>query len=175
MTQTKTPRPPYRVVLHNPDATAPAKGDYTVYTLPPRSYTEGAKDTAPPLTHNQRVKIQDYLTQVGQYSGPDSMVSDYCIYTVQVLTGHKPPPVGLPVPNPLDPGTTPGGKIAHGFSSTAEAITHFFDAVFDPTLWLRIGEVLIGLVLVGVGAAKLSGNVGSTLKKIPVYGKAIPA
>lgn len=70
------------------------------------------------------------------------------------------------------------GPIAR--SSPISAITNPLSSVVDflnlltsAQFWIRAAEVLIGLILLGVGAAHLTAA-GPTLKRIPVYGKMIP-
>jgi hypothetical protein len=67
--------------------------------------------------------------------------------------------------------STVAGKAIQPITSVLD----FLNKLLDPHLWLRILEAVAGLVLIGVGVAKLSSGGGAALRKIPVYGKAIPA
>lgn len=75
----------------------------------------------------------------------------------------------------VDPSVGPieDNPITGPFASVAEAVTALITSLFDPAFWLRIAEVGIGAILIGVGLAKLT-SLGPTLSKVPVYGKMIP-
>jgi len=62
-------------------------------------------------------------------------------------------------------------------SAAANAITSpldFLKTLLSPALWLRVLEVGLGLLLIGVGVAKLSSGAAEQLQKVPLAGKLIP-
>ena len=68
----------------------------------------------------------------------------------------------VPTMPPQDPGeATPGLGPLPNFGS----ILDFLKKLFDPNIWLRVGEFIMGVLLIGVGAAKLSDNVQSNIIK----------
>jgi hypothetical protein len=73
------------------------------------------------------------------------------------------------IQNPKDAAKGTAESVASQFT-----LPDFITKLFDPALWLRVLEVLAGLILVGIGVSKLSSNGGDALRKIPLYGKAIP-
>lgn len=66
-----------------------------------------------------------------------------------------------------------GVKIAGG--PGISSITDFLKLLVDPHLWLRVGEFVLGLLLMGVGLAHLApGNdASSAISRIPVVGKVV--
>lgn len=51
------------------------------------------------------------------------------------------------------------------------SVTQFLSQLTNANLWLRIGEFVLGLALIGVGLAKLTGTenvISNTAKKVPV-------
>lgn len=63
-------------------------------------------------------------------------------------------------------------EVSTQIGNTGKAIQHEFFHGVDLQAWfIRIGEVLLGLILVGVGLAKLTGTtnfVMDTIKKVPI-------
>lgn len=152
---------------------------YNIYT--PLKHTVDAaqpSDPKPPFSQHQLDVMHNWLTSHGQDALLDPNPNAWEISTVYAHFVAKNVVHADPLPGPIAGGPSLPNGIGNGlnaFSSWTDALKHFFTALFDPHLWMRIGEVIIGLVLAGVGAAKLSGATGDTLRKIPIYGKAIPA
>lgn len=68
-----------------------------------------------------------------------------------------------------------GGEISHipVVGPAISSVTDFLQLLVNPHFWMRLLEVGIGAILLGVGLAKLT-NAGPSLSKIPLYGKMIP-
>lgn len=75
------------------------------------------------------------------------------------------------ITNPL-----PGGALSHvpvigGISTGIETIGGFLGKLGEANTWLRIGEFLLGVILIGVGVAKLTGTdnfISNAASRIPV-------
>lgn len=126
----------------------------------------------PPLTPTQRTRMITFMQEVtvlpGIFGGAQlpkgdlhtasdtQLIADYAGIVVALDT-HK--QLNAPVTGPPNP---------------LPSVAAFLALLTEPQTWLRVLEVLIGLVLLGIGVAHISGGAGATLRKIPVYGKAIP-
>lgn len=53
-------------------------------------------------------------------------------------------------------------------------LTGLIEAITNPNTWLRVGEFLLGAILLGIGVAHLFPATQTVLKSVPVYGKAMP-
>lgn len=74
----------------------------------------------------------------------------------------------------------PGQSVLEGAnkvgSSLVNAITSpldFLKVLFSASLWLRVAEVALGLLLVGAGLAKMSQRAAVIVKQVPVAGKVL--
>lgn len=65
-----------------------------------------------------------------------------------------------------DPGKAINNAESSAVNDVTGAITDSFKGLNLPVWFLRIGEIILGIVLVGIGVAKLTG-LQSTLGKIP--------
>jgi hypothetical protein len=93
-----------------------------------------------------------------RYDQKDAVLIDY---TTNADPSSKQDPFpGVPNVNPLS-----------GVQAIANAIGTLVGAITSAQFWLRAGEVLLGLVLFGVGAAHLSPAAGDKLAQVPAYGK----
>lgn len=77
--------------------------------------------------------------------------------------------VPQPDPGRADAGIGPLPVIGDIFA----AINKLIGALLNAQFWLRFGEVLLGLLLVGVGAAKLSDKAAQAIRHVPLAGKVI--
>lgn len=77
-----------------------------------------------------------------------------------------------PTASPL-PGSGAAGKALSGVLSVGEFLGKLVEWITDPHFWLRVLEVGLGAVLVGVGLSHLSAGADSAIKSIPVYGHAV--
>jgi hypothetical protein len=66
---------------------------------------------------------------------------------------------GSIIPTPGTPivGSGPGAPRMPKITDPLQAIGDFFAKLGQPNLWIRIGEALLGIVLIGVGLAHLTG------------------
>lgn len=53
-------------------------------------------------------------------------------------------------------GTAAGQAAKSGFGSTALTSLNPLAGLFQPNLWLRVGEVMLGLILIAIGVAQLT-------------------
>lgn len=56
-------------------------------------------------------------------------------------------------------------------ASAVETVGQFLGKLGEPSLWLRVGEFVLGLALIAVGLAKLTGVenvISNTARKIPI-------
>jgi len=69
-----------------------------------------------------------------------------------------------------DPGQAPPGDLQGNIGNPLGSVTDFLNVLTQPQLWIRIAEVLIGALLLGVGLASVTGtaNVVSKLVKSKV-------
>lgn len=137
------------------------------YTGPAKDWLAGKRAT---LSDGTTAKVLN----AAQYGVAVSLIQTGEIDTPPIL---GPGGTGI-IPGNNDPlGIVPKVNSTIGtFSSIADAVTSLISALFSAEFWIRALEVLSGLVLLGVGATHLttaSNPVGSTLSKVPVYGKLI--
>ncbi len=70
-------------------------------------------------------------------------------------------------PNPFIPGTsvTPGGQVTGGGPLAGLAsVANFFGQLGQANTWIRVGEVLLGLVLLAVGVARITHTIPAATK-----------
>lgn len=68
-------------------------------------------------------------------------------------------------------GVATPGNIAKQAVSSALTSANPFAGFYQQNLWLRVGEFVLGVILIGVGLAKLTGTenfVSSIVKKAPI-------
>ena len=114
--------------------TSPPSGTPTIYTV-----LEGTRD--------QALNIPDG----GGISGPYSTLGQ-----ANQVASTEPENKTQPTPIPgvgISPG---GGFTASGPLSGLAAIGNFFNSLSQASTWIRVGEVLLGLILVAVGLARLT-------------------
>lgn len=61
------------------------------------------------------------------------------------------------------PGVAQAEGVAQGAADAAKGTAHFFEWIFNPTNWLRVGYVLAGGVLVGAGVVLMAKSVGASV------------
>jgi hypothetical protein len=127
--------------------TSPPSGSPTIYTV-----MEGTEAQA-----------QAYG---GGYSGPYTTLAA----ADQVAAGRPP---NAAAPGPL-PGTSisPGGGISASNPLTGlAAIGDFFQRLTQASTWLRVGEVLLGAILIGVAMARIThapNAISKAVKAVPL-------
>ena len=72
----------------------------------------------------------------------------------------------IATPEPLIPGTNIQAPHLPNPLSGIAAVGDFFQRLTQANTWIRIGEVIIGVLLVAVGVAKLSGVSPGSLAKV---------
>lgn len=72
----------------------------------------------------------------------------------KIRAGQAPNPVGLPT-------GTPGQPTQSGLA----AIGDFFSKLGEASTWVRVGEVVLGIVLLGIGIARITGT-GNVVSQI---------
>lgn len=89
------------------------------------------------------------------------------------LHGTSIPIPQTPYPNP-DPGEAQAGlgPTGIGFGSIG-SVLDFLKLLTEASTWLRVAEVLLGMLLVGAGLAKISQKAAVIIRQVPVAGKAI--
>jgi hypothetical protein len=99
------------------------------------------------------------------------LISAYGWYVLH--PGQKDPGGGTTIPH--IPGTLPGSPNApsipnpiQGITDMGKAVVAIVKAILSAEFWLRAGEVTLGLILIAVGAAKLSGAASSVVKATPI-------
>ncbi len=68
-------------------------------------------------------------------------------------------------------GVATPGNIAKQATSSALTSLNPFAGVFQQNIWLRVGEFVLGVLLIGVGLAKLTGTdnfISTVVKKAPI-------
>jgi hypothetical protein len=70
-------------------------------------------------------------------------------------------------------GSAASGDVTGGVSSATKALGSLnpLAPLFQSNIWLRAGEFLIGIVLIGVGLAKITGTenfVSNVVRKVPI-------
>lgn len=68
-------------------------------------------------------------------------------------------------------GVATPGNIAKQAASSALTSLNPLAPVFQANIWMRVGEFIIGIVLIGVGLAKLTGAenfISTAVKKVPL-------
>lgn len=68
------------------------------------------------------------------------------------------------------------GDAASGGAAAVSSITSIVDflkLLTSPALWLRVAEVLLGMLLVGAGLSKVSSRASTTIQRIPIAGKVL--
>jgi hypothetical protein len=94
-------------------------------------------------------------------------------YNTARFAGQQP---GGPNSNLANPASIPGsvgtaaGNAAGGLGNFVLHTTGNFHTVL-----IRAAEIILGLLLIGIGLVKLSGGAQAAISKVPVYGKAIGA
>lgn len=89
------------------------------------------------------------------------------------LHGTAVPKTDQPYPNP-DPGEAQAGlgPTGIGFGSIT-SILDFLKLLTEASTWLRVAEVLLGMLLVGAGLAKMSQKAAVVIGQVPLAGKAL--
>jgi hypothetical protein len=82
------------------------------------------------------------------------------------------------IPDTRTPYPVPGlphlpGNPLTGIEDTFGLLKSIVEKLFDPKFWLRVLELGIGAILLGVGLSHLSENADSAIKTIPGYGKVV--
>jgi hypothetical protein len=110
-------------------------------------------------------------------SSPDSLLyPDYVFYEAELHAGiglHGPynsmaaldaanpgakTAGAAPIPGAAATGTTPQGAVANAVNDTGlNAVGDFFNQLKEGNVWLRIGEAVLGIVLIAVALGKLTG------------------
>lgn len=110
-------------------------------------------------------------------SSPDSLLyADYVFYEAELHAGiglHGPydslaaldkanpnakSSGAAPIPGASTIGTTPQGGLSNLANDTGiTAVGDFFNQLKEGNLWLRVGEALLGIVLIAVALGKLTG------------------
>lgn len=122
----------------------------------------------------KRVVIEQWEESKGSKASSLTSLSDSALisrYTSDIhMLVHSP---GNPLTNLVGKGVAAGAGIDNTVTGGITSALDFLNKLADPHLWLRVGEVVLGLLLIGVGAAKLSGAAKDIVSSIPLAGKAI--
>lgn len=86
-----------------------------------------------------------------------------------------PPESVYPFTGVINPPIVQEPGVLKDITSWAQGLTNVLSDLLSPAFWLRVGEVILGLILAGVAVAHLSTSAGEKLRSIPIYGKAIPS
>jgi hypothetical protein len=103
-----------------------------------------------------------YATQAEAESKPNSLnpltkIEAQALLNQGISAGLPPIPSGLPsIPNP-----------AAGFSTISDAVSSLVTNLEKGNFWLRIGEGLLGIILIAVSLAKMTGTDNVISKAIP--------
>lgn len=163
--------PPARFVVYT-KLTAPLTGVGN-RTIPAGSYMTEASRLATeaigePTDDPRKVQMRAWLRKYWKAAYADAIgtYDDAWFFSHTVSQQNKADNPQNPFPDPgrAEPGLGP--LDLGGFLSA-------LGVIFSGEFWLRVAEFLIGAVLVGVGVAHISPAAGATLRRIPVYGKAI--
>lgn len=153
----------------------------------PSSLPYPANTLHPPLNSAQRQRIISYLKGNG-YSETD--IAKYLGW-----------PPNVPLKNYTTAGGGSPGTLAEfdrllieiynatasggGFQSSPKvktvgpnipgvsSVVDFLKLLANPNTWLRVAEVLLGMLLVGAGLAKMSQRAAVVIRQVPIAGKAI--
>lgn len=159
-----------------PNPPFPVSGDYV--TVNGKRYSNpipGSKDVVPPPSalasmlayiraqgKSQIDSSWDAIPTSGTLTQKQNLVGVY-FANVHGTAGTGDGGNGLP-PLPGDAIKSNIGGIASGITS----VTDFLKLLTDPNLWLRIAEVLLGALLLGVGVAKISTTGAKIVNMTPI-------
>lgn len=76
------------------------------------------------------------------------------------------PPPQMPIPNPAVPGSfLPGLKVpVPQLPSSISGVTDFLSRLTEANTWIRAAEVILGLILVAVGVARITHAIPAATK-----------
>lgn len=157
------PTPPYPVTS-NADKTK----EYVTVNGVKYDPIPGTKDKVPPdrallemalyLSATGRLDrswVEDIQSKKASLTEKQNLVGVY-EEDVAPLTGiGKLPPVGIENP-------------AKNLGTAIGSVTDFLKLLVDPNIWLRVAEVLVGVILLGVGIAKVSTTGAKIVNATPI-------
>lgn len=161
-----------------PPPTEKGKKPYPTHPDPAAPYKPGVLH--PPLTVVQYNAITKYLDQFskdwekaykrGQVD--DALIVQYEAISQAIYNTNR-----NPLPDTGGPGFLPGQSGLPGSDTVFKGINSvadFLKLLTTGEFWTRAVEVAIGLLLIAVGAAKMSNTASAILQKVPIAGKVMP-
>jgi len=138
-----------------------------------------------PLDHTKRANLIHYLNHAGY---TDQAIAKYIGWPTNVsLNQYINSGGGTAVPeldtlligayNSVAAGGgfegSPKTKIQGPSIPGVSSVVDFLKLLANPNTWLRVAEVLLGMLLVGAGLAKISQKAAVVIRQVPLAGKAI--
>ena len=107
------------------------------------------------------------------YRTKNNFLTLWLTYGNSLDPGHGGKQFPVPgIPNPLKP-KNPLAGVPNPISGVTDFLQRLWGVISSKEFWLRVAEVGIGAIMLGVGISHLSTNAGAALRKVPVYGKVI--